>query len=129
MININSCLRVASIGALLAMGSAVYAADDTKPTKADNTKMNKNDPGVTADSQKMTAADRELAQKVRKAIVDDKSLSTYAHNVKVIAIDGAVTLKGPVRSDEEKTAVEAKAVSVAGEGKVTNELTVAPKKT
>jgi len=129
MININSYLRVASIGALLAMGSAVYAADDTKPTKADNTKMNKNDPGVTADSQKMTPADRELAQKVRKAIVDDKSLSTYAHNVKVIARDGAVTLKGPVRSDEEKTAVEAKAVSVAGQGKVTNELTVAPKKT
>jgi len=129
MININSFLRVASIGALLAMGSAVYAADDTKPTKADNTKMNKNDVGVTADSQKMNPADRELAQKVRKAIVDDKSLSTYAHNVKVIARDGAVTLKGPVRSDEEKTAVEAKAVSVAGDGKVTNELTVAPKKT
>jgi len=129
MININSYIRVASIGALLAMGSAVYAADDTKPTKADNTKMNKNDDGVTADSQKMNPADRELAQKVRKAIVDDKSLSTYAHNVKVIARDGAVTLKGPVRSDEEKTAVEAKAVSVAGDGKVTNELTVAPKKT
>jgi len=129
MININSFLRVASIGALLAMGSAVYAADDTKPTKADNTKMNKNDDGVTADSQKMNPADRELAQKVRKAIVDDKSLSTYAHNVKVIARDGAITLKGPVRSDEEKTAVEAKAVSVAGDGKVTNELTVAPKKT
>jgi len=129
MININSYIRVASIGALLAMGSAVYAADDTKPTKADNTKVNKNDVGVTADSQKMNPADRELAQKVRKAIVDDKSLSTYAHNVKVIARDGAVTLKGPVRSDEEKTAVEAKAVSVAGDGKVTNELTVAPKKT
>jgi len=129
MININSYIRVASIGALLAMGSAVYAADDTKPTKADNTKVNKNDVGVTADSQKMNPADRELAQKVRKAIVDDKSLSTYAHNVKVIARDGAITLKGPVRSDEEKTAVEAKAVSVAGDGKVTNELTVAPKKT
>jgi len=129
MINFNSYIRVATVGALLAMGSAMYAADDTKPTKADNTKMNKNDPGVTADSQKMNQTDRELAQKVRKAIVDDKTLSTYAHNVKVIARDGAVTLKGPVRSDEEKTAVEAKATSVAGAGKVTNELTVAPKKT
>jgi len=128
MINISAYMRVASVGALLAMGSAAYAADD-KPAKADNTKMNKHDAGVTADSQKMNATDRELAQKVRKAIVDDKSLSTYAHNVKVIARDGAVTLKGPVRSDEEKTAVEAKAVSVAGNGKVTNELTVAPKKT
>jgi len=83
---------------------------------------------VTADQQKMNASDRELAQKVRKAIVDDKSLSTYAHNVKVIARDGTVTLKGPVRSAEEKTAVEAKATEAAGAGKVTNELTIAPKK-
>jgi len=59
--------------------------------------------------------------------VKDKSLSTYAHNVKVIARDGAVTLKGPVRSEEEKQAVEAKAVEVAGQGKVTDEISVAPK--
>jgi hyperosmotically inducible protein len=76
----------------------------------------------------MTAEDRELAAKVRKAITDDKTLSTYAHNVKVIAHDGTVTLKGPVRSDEEKNSLEAKATEVAGAGKVTNELTVAPKK-
>jgi len=130
MVNLKSCLQTVSLGTLLAMGSTLYAADD-KPVKPDNTKVNKqdrSDSAVTADQQKMNASDSELAQKVRKAIVADKSLSTYAHNVKVIARDGMVTLKGPVRSAEEKTAIEAKATEVAGTGKVTNELTIAPKK-
>ncbi|MEO8128854.1 MAG: BON domain-containing protein [Bryobacteraceae bacterium] len=116
-----------ALSAVIAAGSAVYAADDT-PAKADNTKNNRKEQ-VTADQQKMNAGDRELSKKVRKAIMADKTLSTYAHNVKVIARDGMVTLKGPVRSDEEKGAVEARAVEAAGAGKVTNELTIAPKKT
>ena len=130
MVSINSCLRVISLGTVLAMSGSLYAQDD-KPKKPDNTKANQKDRAegaVTADQQKMNAADRELAQKVRKAITSDKTLSTYAHNVKVIARDGMVTLKGPVRSAEEKSAIEAKAVEVAGAGKVTNEITVAPKK-
>jgi hyperosmotically inducible protein len=57
----------------------------------------------------------------------DQSLSSYAHNVKVITTNGSVTLKGPVRSDEEKSAIEAKAAEVAGAGNVTSELTIAPK--
>ena len=124
---INSHLRVVSLGALLAFGGFLQAEDAPKPTKADNTKMNKH-AGLSADSQKMNTSDRLLAQKVRKAIVADKALSTYAHNVKVITRDGTVTLKGPVRSDAEKSSVEAKAIEVAGAGKVVNELTVAPKK-
>jgi len=56
--------------------------------------------------------------------MDDKSLSTYAHNVKVIAQNGKVTLKGPVRSEEEKKSVEQKATEAAGAGNVTNEITV-----
>lgn len=124
-------IRALSLGALLAMGSALHAADDAKPVKADNTKMNKQDRGegaMTADRQKMNSADRDLTQKIRKAIMADKSLSTYAHNVKVISRDGMVTLKGPVRSDAEKSTIEAKATEVAGAGKVTNEITVAAKK-
>lgn len=126
-----SYIRVLSLGALLAMGGALYAADDAKPVKPDNTKMNKQDRAegaMTAGQQKMNPADRELTQKIRKAIMADKSLSTYAHNVKVISRDGMVTLKGPVRSDAEKSTVEAKATEVAGAGKVTNEITVAAKK-
>lgn len=57
----------------------------------------------------------------------DKSLSTYAHNVKVISQNGMVTLKGPVKSEEEKQAIEAKAAQIAGADKVTNQLEVAPK--
>jgi osmotically-inducible protein OsmY len=60
--------------------------------------------------------------------MDDKSLSTYAHNVKVIAQDGQVTLKGPVRSETEKKAIEAKAIDVAGAGHVTNQISIAPSK-
>jgi Predicted periplasmic or secreted lipoprotein len=64
------------------------------------------------------------AQKIRKSIVGDKSLSTYGHNVKVIVRSGVVTLKGPVQSEDEKKNIGAKAADVAGADKVQNELTV-----
>jgi hyperosmotically inducible protein len=100
---------------------------DSSP-KPDNTKVNKRDQDagqVTADQQKMNATDRELTRKIRRSIIADKSLSTYAHNIKIISRDGAVTLKGPVKSDEEKTAVMAKAVAVAGGAdKVTDRISV-----
>ena len=93
----------------------------------DNTKMNKGEH-PTAGQAKNNASDRDIMQNIRKAIVSDKSLSTYAHNVKVISKDGKVTLKGPVRSEEEKSAIERKATEVAGAGNVTNDLTVKPEK-
>ena len=65
-------------------------------------------------------------QKIRKAVMDDKSLSTYAHNVKIIAQDGKVTLKGPVRSEEEKQTIEKLATDVAGAGNVTDQITIKP---
>ena len=86
-----------------------------------------NAQGPSADHpavHKMSKADRELAQKIRKAVVLDKSLSVKAHNVHIDAQDGAVTLMGSVKSDEEKKAIEDKATEIAGAGKVTNELTV-----
>jgi hyperosmotically inducible periplasmic protein len=101
----------------------------TAQTGSDNTKVNKRDRAKgapTADQQKENAGDREITQKIRQSIMKDKSLSTYAHNVKVIAQGGQVTLKGPVRSDEEKRTIEALANDVAGNGHVTNQLTVAP---
>jgi hyperosmotically inducible protein len=106
------------------------AAQNT-PTKPDNTKVNKRDRSegaVTADQQKMNQPDRKITQEIRKAVTADKSLSTYAHNVKIVTQGGSVTLKGPVRSEEEKKAVLAKATEVAGAGKVTDEMTVAPGK-
>lgn len=98
---------------------------------ADNTKTNQRDrdsSSPTADQQKMDPADREITKKIRAAIHQDKSISVYAHNIKVITQGGKVTLKGPVRSEEEKTDVASKAIEVAGEGNVTNQLEVVPPK-
>jgi hyperosmotically inducible protein len=117
---------VALVGALLA--PAFSAGAQTPP---DNTAANKRDrakDAATADQQKENASDREITQKIRQALMDDKSLSTYAHNVKVITQDGQVTLKGPVRSEEEKKTIEAKAIEVAGEGHVKNQISIAPSK-
>lgn len=79
---------------------------------------------VTADQQKSNKADRELTQKIRKSVFSDKSLSMAAHNVKIISRDGMVTLKGNVKSDDEKKAIEDKATEIAGQSKVTSELAV-----
>ena len=129
---------VALVGLL--SGAALSAtaqapADNKAPAKtqtpADNTKVNtrdRADNAVTADQQKENAADRTLTQKIRRSLTSDKALSTYAHNVKIVSQGGQVTLKGPVRSEQEKQTVEAKAVEVAGAGRVVNELSVAPAK-
>lgn len=117
-------LAFAVVGALLV---PVFPAG--AQTAPDNTKVNQGDRAkgaATADQQKENATDREITQKIRRAIVDDKALSTYAHNVKIITKDGQVTLKGPVRSETEKKAVEAKATEVAGTGRVTNQISIAP---
>lgn len=117
---------VALVGALL-----VPAFSAAAQTPADNTKTNKRDRAkgaVTADQQKENAGDREITRKIRRAVMDDKTLSTNAHNVKVITQDGKVTLKGPVRSEDEKKTVEAKATEVAGAGHVVNQISIAPSK-
>jgi len=108
----------------------VAAYGQTPPGPADNTQVNQRDRNSaepTADQQKMNGPDTKLAASVRKSIVDDKSLSTYAHNVKVIVQDGIVTLKGPVHSAEERRSIVAKAAEVAGgASKVHDELSVEP---
>jgi len=103
---------------------------DSGAPKPDNSSVNKRDKDpseATADQQKMNAADRGITTKIRKSIVADKSLSTYAHNVKIVSQDGTVTLKGPVRSDDEVKSVVSKATAVTGSGdKVINQLSVQP---
>lgn len=80
----------------------------------------------TADDtvKSMSGADRKLTQKIRRAIVADKSLSTDAHNVKILVRDGQVTLRGQVKSEAEAKTVVDKATSEAGSAKVTSELTI-----
>jgi hyperosmotically inducible protein len=115
---------------LLGALGAVWAQQDSQGAAPDNTKVNQRDRNKaepTADQQKNTQTDRQLVQQIRKALVKDKELSTYGHNLKIIAQNGMVTLKGPVKSDEEKQAIEAKAAEIAGSDKVTSEIQVAPK--
>ncbi len=102
----------------------------TSMPAGDNTQMNQRDrqpDQPTADQQKDNSSDRKMAQEIRQSIVHDKSLSTYAHNVKIIAENGKVTLKGPVRSEDEKHALAEKATQVAGAGNVDDEMNVVPK--
>jgi len=110
------------------MAAPIPRTQDNQQTAPDNTKKNKDQALPTADQQKMNPADRTITQKIRKAVHDDNSLSTYAHNIKIISQDGKVTLRGPVRSEDEKNNLQAKAVKVAGQENVTNQLEIAPSK-
>jgi osmotically-inducible protein OsmY len=116
-----------ALGASLLAAPAVRQQDPQQPAP-DNTKRNKDHTDPSADQQKMNPSDRAITQKIRKAIHEDKNLSTYAHNIKIITQDGKVTLRGPVRSEDEKSNLQAKAVEVAGPDNVTNQLEVAPPK-
>jgi hyperosmotically inducible periplasmic protein len=103
--------------------SAQDQSGSSKSTAPDNSRRNKAQ-GTTADQQKENPADRDIARKIRQSVTADKTLSTYAHNVKIIAENGVVTLKGPVRSAQEKQSVVIKAAEVVGKANVTDELTI-----
>jgi hyperosmotically inducible protein len=124
---LNQLVRsTALIGAFTLATSALASS---VAAQADNTRVNTRDRkegAITADQQKNNVTDRQATQQIRRSLMREKGLSTYAHNVKVIARDGQVTLKGPVRSDAEKRTVEEKATEVVGAGHVVNELSVAP---
>jgi hypothetical protein len=129
------CRRFAPTALFIAcaalVGSADLRAQQQPPTAPDNTKVNTRDrkpTAVTADQQNNNKTDLETTRQIRKALVADKSLSTYAHNVKVVTQNGKVTLKGPVRSEDEKKAVEAKAAEVAGAANITNQISIAKTK-
>jgi hyperosmotically inducible periplasmic protein len=130
--NLKNSLRALLITSLLGGGTLLFAQQPADPNAApaDDTKVNQRDQNpneATADQQKGNRSDTDITQQIRQAIMKDKSLSTYAHNVKIITQNGQVTLKGPVRSDDEKRAVEATATQIAGQNNVTSELAVKPK--
>jgi osmotically-inducible protein OsmY len=122
-------LKNAAAIVVLGLGiSGTVAVGAAPQTAADNSKANTRDRAkgaVTADQQKDNGADRKLTQSIRQALMSDKTLSSYAHNVKIITQGGEVVLKGPVRTEEEKRTVEAAAIQAAGTGHVTNQLTIA----
>lgn len=111
---------------LLALAAAAPAfAQDA--SKVDNTEINQRDrhaENTTPMDQPNATEDIRVAAAVRKAIVADSSLSTMAHNVKLVADRGVVTLRGPVKNDVEKSRVEALAQGVTGVSKVENQLDI-----
>ncbi len=95
---------------------------------ADNSAINQRDSGhetLTPIDQSNKPSDLKMTQQIRRAIVKDEGLSTAARNIKIITIDGAVTLRGPVKTDQEKADIAAKAAQLAGDSNVHNELEVA----
>jgi osmotically-inducible protein OsmY len=111
------------------LGAAHVIAQTPSTVAPDNAKSNKVDVSnatATADAQSNNATDLDLTKRIRQSIMADKSLSTYAHNIKIVTVHGNVTLNGVVRSDDEKGAVEMKAANIAGKSKVTNDLKIAP---
>jgi len=117
----------------LLFGASVAAAQDhpqksAAATAADDTGINKRDAShanTTPTDQPNNAADVKFAASVRRAIVDDKSLSVKAHNVKLVASSGVVTLRGPVASADEKSKIEKIVSAVAGVTRVDNQLDIA----
>ena len=107
--------------ALASAGACKSRSDDGKPLAADNTRDRAVIP--TADNAVASQADLDLTQKIRKAILDDTTLSSNAHNCKIVVQDGTVTLVGPVASDAERAKVEQLAVAAIGHP-VTNQLEV-----
>lgn len=105
-------------------------ADAQAPVKsvdADNTRINARDKSadtVKPTDQSNAKPDIQLAAAVRRAIEDDKSLSTSAHNVKLVANGGVVTLRGPVANDSEKQKIEQLVAAVKGVTRVDNNLDV-----
>ena len=111
----------------VALAAAVSASPALAgPYDADNTGRNVRDRGetVTPPDQGESAADRQVTANIRKAIVDDDNMSTNAKNVKIVTRDGEVTLRGPVKTPEEKAAIAAKAERVAGVKRVDNQLEI-----
>ena len=111
---------------LVGVPLATHAQDQSSApssTAPDNSARNKAHAN-TADNQTENTSDREITRKIRRSITAEKSLSTYAHNVKIITQGGQVTLKGPVQDDNEKQTIASKAAEVVGNDKVNNQLTV-----
>jgi hyperosmotically inducible protein len=118
------------IGALLTPATFEVARAQSSPNAAapDNSAQNERDRDhatLTPMDQSNKPGDIDISKRIRSALVTDDSLSTEAKNIKVITIDGAVTLRGPVKTDQERAEIVAKATQVAGNSPVHDELEVA----
>ena len=108
-------------------GAASTPAPPVTNPNADNSGNNATPAGargLTAGDQGGSEGDRKITQQIRQAVMGDKALSFMAKNVKIITINGKVTLKGPVKSDQERAAIETAAKRVAGDAQVDNQIEI-----
>ena len=119
------------LSTVLIVGCSKNRSEDKQVSQtaveADNSGRNvrdRNDQTKTAGDQSESEADRTISQNIRQALTADDSLSTNGKNAKIITIDGTVTLRGPVKSDKEKSAIGAKAQQIAGVKNVDNQLEI-----
>jgi hyperosmotically inducible protein len=116
---------------LIAFSVMVLSSQCFATTDADNTKVNERDrvsSEMTADQQAHNSNDMSITRRIRQDVMKDGSFSTYAKNVKVISVNGKVTLKGPVRSEQEKEKISKYARAAAGAANVKNEMSVVAEK-
>jgi hyperosmotically inducible periplasmic protein len=118
---------VALLAVLAALPAGMVLAQAPDNSRSNSATENSIDRGSIADGQSNRPQDLQLTQTIRRSVMADKTLSVDAHNVKIVTVNGHVTLNGVVRSDAEKSAVIAKAVTVAGADNVLDALKVAPK--
>lgn len=120
-------MKTGVLAIALWMSAAIPSAFAQSPIAPDNSAINSRDRtemAVTADTQSGAKSDVDLTARVRRAITKDDSLSTMAHNVKIISMNGQVTLRGPVKSNQEKNTIGSDAQAIAGADKVDNQLEV-----
>jgi len=115
-----------ALACLSALSLAAFAADNEK-TKSDNTATNERDRSgetKTSGDQSNSSADLKITQAIRQALMKDSELSTSAKNIKIITANGQVTLRGPVRTAQEKSKIDQIAKSAAGGAQIDDQLDV-----
>ena len=101
------------------------AAYSVAPDNSGRNVRDRSHNAVTAGTQSNNQSDVETTRRIRRALMDDKSLSTTARNVKVVTVSGTVFLRGPVKSEHEKVTIADKARQIAGSGHVNDQLEIA----
>jgi hyperosmotically inducible protein len=115
-----------ALACLSALSLAAFATDNEK-SKPDNTATNERDRAgetETSGDQSNSSADLKITQAIRRALMKDSELSTTAKNIKVITANGQVTLRGPVKTAQEKAKVDRIARSAAGRARIDDQLDV-----
>ena len=116
-----------TILSFLCLSALTLSAGAQDNPAADNTEKNQRDRSgetKTSGDQSNSSEDVKITSAIRRAVVADHSLSATAKNIKIITANETVTLRGPVKTAEEKTKIEQLAQSAAGKAKIDNQLEV-----